>query len=720
MVKMIYKNIPVKFISGISKKEANSKKPIYQVHKWFGRKTDAIFRSILLSLQLDEDNIDTFSNNYYKDNHDVLRGKIILDPFMGGGVTLVNTLRFGGKVVGIDINPVAWFITKNELQLPNRNKREEYYSIEELTRRLEEEFHKLEESIGREIKEIYTTTICDSDKKIRKEVDIMYTLWVKRVKCPSCGKYVRLFPTHSITKIHRKSFENYNVCPRCGEIVRGNELELHCSNCGLNFEKDRGNYKGRNFICSGCGEKFNLVRDIMRKRKTPLSSSMYAIQYYDPDTGKKGFKVPDKEDLNKYNAIRKKAKNITSDISRFIPHSKIPNGYNTKQIQNHNYRYWKQMFNDRQLYYLSRLLEEIDKIPDLIIKELFLCVFSNTINANNMFCIYNSQCMKIEPLFGDHHMAPVMNPVENNIWGTRFGRGSFTKSFKGILQSKKFNYFPYERLIIDGKNSNKVIKSEEFHSEFASDFNELTSKNKNTILKYGSAENLSFLPSRSIDAVITDPPYYSAINYGELSEFFYSWSKLILEDKYDFFQSEHIISDNEVTVSEAKGITKDEFIFKLTRCFTEIKRVLKEDAPLILTYNNSCSEGWQALAQPMFNSGFIVEKTYPVHTELRAGLIDNRREKMNYDLIIVARVKENSNNCSIQINEFLEKVEIEFQKTYLELEDENLSIIDMNLIRVGKVFEIYSQCYTNIYKGDTRISFQDILECIYKKIPIVI
>lgn len=715
MTKMIYENIPIEFVSKISKKEANSKKPIYKIHKWFGRKTDAIFRSILLSLELDKAEIDGFSDKYYKDNSNILKGKIILDPFMGGGVTLVNTLRFGGKAIGIDINPVAWFITKNELQLPKICEGKEDTSMEEIIERLKDEFDKLEKSIGVEIKNAYTTTIYDASKGKKRSVDVMYALWIKKVKCPKCGKYTKLFPSYAITRLNRKNFENYNICPKCGEIVRGNENFLSCRKCGCNFEKDRGNYKGRNFICSNCNEKSNLVRDVMKKRRGPLTSDMYVIQYYDSETREKGFKVPDKEDLDKYNKIKKRNEEQNKKGIWFVPQSKIPPGYNTKQVQNHNYKYWNQMFNDRQLYCLSRLLEEINKITNSIIKELFLCIFSNTINANNMFCIYNAQCGKIEPLFGDHHMAPVINPVENNVWGTRFGRGSFIKYFRVLIQSKQFNCTPYERIVIGGKNKNIILKNEKFSSELTNSFDELIASDKNAILKCGSAENLSFLPSNSVDAVITDPPYYSAINYGEISEFFYTWSRLILKNEYDFFKSEHISSDNEVTVNETKGITKEAFITKLSKCFKEIKRVLKENSPMILTYNSSSPKGWYVLIQSIMNAGFIIEKTYPIHTELRAGLIDNRRDKMNYDLVIVAKVNNKFNGSSVQIDEFLNKVQTEFESTYLELNDKDLSKLDMLLIRVGKVFEVHSKCYTNIYKEDNKVSLMELLEFIYKK-----
>ncbi len=706
MVKMIDKNIPIEFISNISRKEANSRKPIYQIHKWFGRKTDAIFRSVLLGTQLDEKYIDNFKEIYYSDNHNILKNKIILDPFMGGGVTLVNTLRLGGKAIGIDVNPVAWFITKNELQVPE----------DDLTKVLKDEFYRLERTVGNEIKEAYTTKIFDNNENKIKIVDIMYVLWVKKAICPYCGKENKLFPKYIITKLNKKNYKNYNLCPKCGTIVRGNDEILVCHKCSYKFDKNIGVYKGRNFTCISCGKKSSLIKDIMKEREEPLSMDMYAIQYYDPQTCKKGFKVPDKEDIEKYEEAKNKVSNLKDELTKFIPQNKIPPGYNTKQVKNHNYNYWNQMFNHRQIYYLCRLLSEISSITNNLVKELFLCIFSNTINGNNMFCIYNAQCEKIEPLFGDHHMAPVMNPVENNLWGTKLGRGSFLKNFKSFIIGKKFNSSPYERCNINGKNNNIIVKDEKFQAEFTDNFEELVYGDKNTMIKCSTAENLSFLPCESIDAVVTDPPYYSAINYGEISEFFYVWDKTILKDVYKFFKPEHILYNNEVTVNEIKGMTKKIFIKKLCCCFKEVKRVLKKHAPLILTYNNSSPEGWQVLFESLIQSGFYVIKTYPIHTELRAGLIDNRRDKMNYDLIIVAKtINKHKKNQKIYINDFIDKVESEFKETYENLNDNNLALLDMLLIKVGKAFEIYCKYYPNIYIHNNKIGIEEILKLIYNK-----
>jgi len=65
--------LPIDFIAELSKKEANSRKPAYAVHKWFGRKTDAIVRSILIYM-FSDGYADQFGGpNYKKYNYASLK-----------------------------------------------------------------------------------------------------------------------------------------------------------------------------------------------------------------------------------------------------------------------------------------------------------------------------------------------------------------------------------------------------------------------------------------------------------------------------------------------------------------------------------------------------------------------------------------------------------------------------------------------------------------------
>jgi len=237
---------------------------------------------------------------------------------------------------------------------------------------------------------------------------------------------------------------------------------------------------------------------------------------------------------------------------------------------------------------------------------------------------------------------------------------------------------------------------------------------KNTLLKCSSSEDLSYIPDNSVDAVITDPPYYGAINYGEITEFFYSWNRRILKEQYDFFKEEHLSKDNEVTVDKKIGIDKDEFIARLTKCLLEARRVLRHEGRLILTYNNSSAEGWAVILEAILRAGFSISGTYPVHAELRAGLIDSRRSKMNYDLVIVAKIKDTEKEEGIQWEQFLIEVSKNYRDVHDRLKGEALNAMDIKLIEVGKAFEVYSQYYPKVYKDGKKLSVEEALKELYK------
>lgn len=52
---------------------------------------------------------------------------------------------------------------------------------------------------------------------------------------------------------------------------------------------------------------------------------------------------------------------------------------------------------------------------------------------------------------------------------------------------------------------------------------------------------------------------------------------------------------------------------------------------------------------------------------------------------------------------------------YLELNDNNLSMLDIYLMKIGKIIEIYSQYYPNIYKVNVKIDIREVLETVYNK-----
>jgi len=156
-------HFPIEQVNEIAEREAHAKekyRPIYFIHKWWARRLGSVFRTIVLYSLLDE-NAKVLEDDgrwrpvtkeelenpwplYLKDVN--LGGKIVLDPMVGGGTTVIEALRLGCKVVAQDLNPVAWFLVKKMV---------EPVDIE----LLKEGFKKLENKVADEIKQYYRT-IC--------------------------------------------------------------------------------------------------------------------------------------------------------------------------------------------------------------------------------------------------------------------------------------------------------------------------------------------------------------------------------------------------------------------------------------------------------------------------------------------------------------------------------------------------------------------------------
>jgi DNA modification methylase/ribosomal protein S27AE len=110
--------------------QAKPHSPVYTMHKYWARRPHNVFYELI---------------SHYSEP-----GDIVLDPFCGGGVTVVESLRLRRKVVGVDLNPLATYITEMEVRP---------LSIEVFW----SEFEKIKKRIGREISDLYRTS------------------------CPSCG-----------------------------------------------------------------------------------------------------------------------------------------------------------------------------------------------------------------------------------------------------------------------------------------------------------------------------------------------------------------------------------------------------------------------------------------------------------------------------------------------------------------------------------------------------
>src|SRR5437868_5443311 len=110
---MIEKEYDVSFVAAMALREKQIQqnyRPIIAVHKWFARRPGTLFRALVLS----EFAAGPLRERYFESHSlDHLR---VGDPFMGGGTPLFEANRLGCDVVGFDVNPMAYWIVRQEIE----------------------------------------------------------------------------------------------------------------------------------------------------------------------------------------------------------------------------------------------------------------------------------------------------------------------------------------------------------------------------------------------------------------------------------------------------------------------------------------------------------------------------------------------------------------------------------------------------------------------------
>jgi len=613
-MRFLERTFPVDYLNPVAMAEGNAKKPIYRMHKWWARRLGSVFRMITLATFASHDEAKEALWSRFCDGAD-LGGKIVLDPFMGGGTTIVEALRLGCNVIGIDINPVAWFITKKEVEPVDLDG-------------LNAAFEHLEETAGEFIRRYYQTK-CPRGH----EADVMYFFWVKVATCSECGAKVKLFPNYELSHRHNA---HVCFCPRCLQVVEISRYSprTECPECGEVFDPRKG-VSGRGvFCCPECGAQQRIL-DAVERKGSKLLEMLHALEGYCEVCGRFFKRV---DDLDQ--ALWEKAKEEFNrhKSSLLIPDQEIPiAGRSDPRPVNHGYRYFWEMFNERQLLCLSTLLKAILELPDQNIREFMLIAFSDCLDTNTMFCKYEVRWHKISVFFGLHAYHPIERPTENNVWGTGYGRGTFKRCFEKVHRAKKYCQKPYERLVnMRRKRFSKYTGSERIEGRWVTSFDELLNKDGTALLRCGTSEDLSFVPSESVDAVITDPPYFESVQYSELADFFYVWLRLALKDRYAWFAPELSRRSEEIVQNEELGKTTELFTQGLRRVFKECHRVLKDDGVMVFTFHHNRTWAWGSIAQPLLEAGFYVSASPVVRSEGKSGF-HSSEGNIRYDAVLVCR-----------------------------------------------------------------------------------
>lgn len=666
----------------------------------------------------------------------------ILDPFMGGGTTIVESLRLGANAVGVDLNPVAWFVVKKET---------DGCDLEELERA----FRQVEAEVAEEIKRYYRTTCpCCGE-----QADVMYVFWVKLAPCyeQTCrrqreGIPVPLYNSFVIAKRDGGKGQQADVprskagvagmplvagpergirflkCPneRCGEVYASKEMpssESTCPACGTTFDAETGYAGAGKYTCPDCGHEEDTLRAAKDNtptgmdRNVPLPHRMYGVELYCPHCEFKGYKDPDDDDRALFERAKRDFE-VRRDTLGYPPQG-IPNdGAKTKvdcDMEGHGFHYWHEMFSERQLLCLCRLRDAILRVGDQNIREYLLLAFTSSLECHNMMTRYNSAARQVESLFSSHAFVPKMTTVEGNVWGADYGRGTFDAAKRRVAASVQWATAFTDNHFATPEACCGIVVGDGAYDGPGS-----------ARLQARSSEHLrGCLAESEAGAVVTDPPYYGNVMYAELSDFFYVWLRTALRpDHPDQFSAPLTPKDEEIVEQVTRGhgapfLHKDQAFFTegLTRVFAESGRRTQDGSLLVFTFHHQANEAWASVLQTALDAGFCMTAVYPVHAEMLGSLHIQDKRNISYDAVIVCR-KQTEKPTSVDWSDLSDAIYMRAEQLVRELEERSngasLAPEDIYVIAIGKCMEQYSRHYwrgqSYVTKGGQPVSIEAALD----------
>ncbi len=592
--------LPLVELAAFAMREGRRPRAIYTAHKWFARRLGSVFRALLVGAVSSPN--DNFWQGYYGAVD--LRGLTVLDPFVGGGTSVVEARRLGASIVAIDVDPIACSVTNLELmaaQLPA----------------LDDTLIKLQCTVGESLRPYHTFTAPDGT-----DYQVLHHFWVQVVTCFACGTN---FDAHPNFQLACDAAHQWVFCAHCGqiEVMKPQHKTFSCNACGKWTTIMAGRVDYGKVTCPCCGHREPLIEVGRRTGITPRWHQFAVEVLTQPDGGRavpmehRQFFTADDGTVTRFAAAssayhrRRETHPATfpdleiSDLDRF-----------DSRLIDYGYRQWTELFNPRQLLHLSHLVEAIETY-DQPIRTALAMAFSDHLTTNCMLTSYTAGWRRLTPLFSIRAFRHIPRPVEINPWVDRSGRGSFPNAVRKLMRAASYARCPKEPLLNGGfKPVSTVDAADPPH------------------VHCGTARNLSFLKDASVDLVLTDPPYFDNIAYAELAEFFLPWLQILDVVSADSGIKQVMIESLVGRRSDPETIQR--YTAGLSDAFAEMARVLKPAGVVMFSYRHFLPDAWLALANAIAPHPLSVARVLPLPGEAGGGLHTHKGTGL-WDAVFVLR-----------------------------------------------------------------------------------
>lgn len=601
--------LPVADLARIAMREGVRPRDVYQAHKWFARRFAVTARALLVGAACPSTG--SFWRSFYRG--DLWVGRTVLDPFVGGGVMLLEASRLGATVRGVDVEPVAAAIAHFQTTLRDLPD-------------LADPLAKLTSEVGEQVSPFYAA----QDREGRQE-RLLHAFWVQEVTCHACEHTFDAHPRYRLAWSEADQ-RQWVVCSGCSDVITVplNAAQVVCS-CGVVTNTVDGRVDRGEVICPACRHREPLIEQA-RRSKTPPRFRLFAVETL-PEGDERRVSMRARRlrqatefDQQRYAEAELKLRDLLTAKPDALPAGPIPRaGRSDNRLIDYGYEDYTQLFNARQQLHLAMLGNAIGKMRGPA-RDGLAIAFSDHLTTNNVLCAYAGGWRRLTPLFSIRAYRHIARPVEINPWLQHNGRGTFPNAVRAVVRASEALKDPRE------PSPRGLLKRTKDSIGGGAD------------IICGDARRMAHIPSASVDLVLTDPPYFDYISYSELGHFFTPWFRrfgLISRRGGKGFPRGQIASSSRSSWAEQR------FARKLADVFREVRRVSKPDARVVFTYQNLDGHGWNAIAAAMAKAGIRPVTTLPLYGNSSASL-HKHQKSISWDAVMVCRLGDPVPNVRIQ------------------------------------------------------------------------
>ena len=592
----------------------------------------------------------------------------VLDCFAGGGAIPLEALRLGCDTTAVDLNPVAHLIEKCVLEYPQR------FGHPGLSGEssLDEDFVKWADWVRDRVKPKLDSVFL-SDENGRPPA--VY-FWARTMVCPNpaCQAEIPLLSSFWLANSARhKAWVEVSGHP--GKI----DLRIRTDAPPAGIQLSDGTVKASSVTCPSCGTSM-IAREVREyATRVGFGHTLYAV--LDIDRRVRTYRGPTAEEIERAErlatALLDELEETPDGTSPLPDEPMVKSQYRRYGNLVYGIDTFRGLFNDRQLYVLGSLCEAVRAAHAQMVAEGMQSDRAIALATYLGLCV--DRIADYDSSFAS--------------WATsgEFQRSTFPRQAIAMV----WDYVeidPFQDVSGSWKGAVRWIELAIRRCSASSDVPATVSR--------GDAQSLGF-PDNTFDAVIVDPPYYDAIQYGDLSDFFYVWLKRSIGHLYPgVFGTPLTPKQQEVIESRAdrrspEYISHDEFERRLQRALGEMARVVRNDGMVAIVFAHTDVEAWERLLRALRSANLVVTTSWPMRSEREARSTAHISAVLGSSVVLVCRPHLAEQQGFY--DDVVRALEDRIAERLDAFEEMGLVGADYFVSAIGPAFEVFAQ-YSKIVK----------------------